>query len=159
MLHPKFNFNTEVFCQSTHGTHWVSHSPLSQEALGQFHRSSYKIMDRHHTPLGASTAHHGPHKDFIYSCWITPLSRLFTPSPRFSATAHTIIVDDRTVQPRPLCCSLLFGFVQEWSDCVASIPLSPWSEPNHPEHHILLLTPIIHLLNAGVWSSSLTLIS
>lgn len=59
MLHPTFSFNTKVFYQFTHDTHRVSHSPLSQEVLRQFHPSSYKIMDWHQTSLGASTANHG----------------------------------------------------------------------------------------------------
>lgn len=149
MLQPIFSFNTEALHQSTHDTHRVSHSPLSRKTLGRFHLSSYKIMDRHHTSLGASTAHHGPHKDFIYSCWINPLSLLFPPSFLLCASACTLIVDDRAAYRRPLCYSPLWVFAQDWSDCVASTPLSPSSEPNHPEHHIFPLIP--HHLSPLCW--------
>lgn len=149
MLQPTFSFNTEVLHQSTHDTHRVSHSPLSRKPPGRFHFSSYKIMDGHHTSLGASTAHHGPHKDVIYSCWINPLSLLFSPSFLFSATARTLIVDDGAAYRRPLCYSPLSVFAQDWSGCVASTLLSPSSEPNHPEHHILPLIP--HHLSPLYW--------
>lgn len=103
MLQPMFSFDTRVLLHSAHVTHRVPHSTLSRKTLGRFHPSSYKIMDGHHTSLGAFTAHHGPHKDFIYGCWITPLSLLFSPSFLFAATAHTLIVDDRAAYRRPLC--------------------------------------------------------
>lgn len=143
-----------VFYKSTHR---VSHSPLSREALRQFH-PSYKIMDRHHTSLGASMAHHGPHKDFIYACWITPLSHLFSPSLLFSATAHALIVDDRLPIQGP-CVLTTFSFTEDWSDCcVASTPFSLPLNPTTLHTTSFPLPPIIYLLCAGVWSASLSLI-
>lgn len=147
------SFNTKVLCQCLHDTHRVSHSPLSPKALRRFHPSPYKIMDGHHTSLGAFTAHRGSHKEFIYSCWITPLSLLFSP------LCHYPHCRWQGVLPKATCVThhSLFFFTQDCWDCVASAPLSSSSEPKHPEHHILPhhLSP---LLCAGVWSASLTLI-
>lgn len=107
--HSSFNAQVLHHCK-THDTHRVLHSTLTREALRRFHPSSYKIMDGHHTSLGASTEHQDPHKDFIYSCSITPLSVLFSPAFPLSANAHTLTVDDKAAYRMPLYHSPLLFF-------------------------------------------------